>query len=237
MASTLAQSPILIVLWLVWSLLLGVSLVLSSGNPERRLPTWGKIASSAMLAAAAWVGAISGRPTPVIGLFVALGMTMGLVGDMAMASLLRLRQPVLGGIGAFGLGHVFYCTALLLLAFRAGLTAPQPLAGALGVWLAVGAIGWYFAVRRDSKPTVLHWAALPYALLLASTAGLSSGLALQRPSLIPLALGGALFLTSDLILAARVFGRFDLTQADRLIWATYGPAQMLIVYSLVPIVL
>ena len=47
----------------------------------------------------------------------------------------------------------------------------------------------------------------------------------------PLAIGAILFLASDMILAFRMFhGEFPL--AGHAVWMTYGPAQMLIVYSI-----
>jgi hypothetical protein len=78
----------------------------------------------------------------------------------------------------------------------------------------------------------VHWVALPYALLLASTAGLGSGLAIQDRRFIPLALGGALFLLSDLILAGDMFSDLFFRLIGDVVWLTYGPAQMLIVYSI-----
>ena len=80
--------------------------------------------------------------------------------------------------------------------------------------------------------TVLHYAALPYALLLASTAGFATGLALNISAFIPLALGCALFLLSDLLIAARLFSGVFFPLIDDVVWLTYGPAQMLIVYSI-----
>jgi hypothetical protein len=77
----------------------------------------------------------------------------------------------------------------------------------------------------------LHYAALPYALLLSSTAGFATGLALNSGLFIPLALGCALFLLSDLIIAARLFNGVYFRLIDDVVWLTYGPAQMLIVYS------
>jgi len=60
--------------------------------------------------------------------------------------------------------------------------------------MALGAIGWYGMVYHGSQAGVLAWVALPYALLLAGTAGLAAGLAIQAPILLPLAVGAALFL-------------------------------------------
>jgi hypothetical protein len=86
-------------------------------------------------------------------------------------------------------------------------------------------------LRGAEKPSSLHWAALPYALLLAMTAGLACGLALQEGGFIPVALGAVLFLISDLILAARLFNHAYFRWIDDWVWLTYGPAQMLIVYG------
>ena len=109
-------------------------------------------------------------------------------------------------------------------------------AGDLGVpllaWLAVGAAGWYLAVYRGRQRTGVVWAALPYALLLSTTAGLAAAVALRSPALWPLALGAALFLLSDLILAARVFGGVEFRHIQDIIWLTYGPGQALLVYGL-----
>jgi hypothetical protein len=68
-------------------------------------------------------------------------------------------------------------------------------------------------------------------VLLASTAGLATGLATQDAAFIPLAIGTALFLLSDLILAAQLFNGLHFKMIGDVVWLTYGPAQMLIVYS------
>src|SRR5690606_6901281 len=80
--------------------------------------------------------------------------------------------------------------------------------------------------------SIVHWIALPYALLLSATAGLPTGPALQDSRFIPLAPGGALFLLSDLILAGDMFSGMTFRMIGDVIWLTYGPAQMLIVYSI-----
>jgi len=86
-------------------------------------------------------------------------------------------------------------------------------------------------VYRARQRSQLRWPALGYVLLLASTAGTATGLALQAPAFVPLAAGGALFLASDLILAAGNFGGARVYLLDDWVWLTYGPAQMLIVYA------
>lgn len=67
--------------------------------------------------------------------------------------------------------------------------------------------------------------------MLSSTAGCAFGLALQAPSLFPLAAGAILFLLSDTVLAAHLFNNAHFFLVDDVIWLTYGPGQMLIVYA------
>jgi hypothetical protein len=162
---------------------------------------------------------------------IAVGMTFGLLGDLFMARLLPVSPHVLWGIGAFGLGHVAYIAAILGFGDARGLNAAGPRLAAWLAWLIIGAGAWYFVVFRGQRPTVLHWAALPYSLLLASTTGFATGLAFQHPAFTPLAIGAALFLISDLILAARLFAGRSFPRIDDIIWLAYGPGQMLIVYS------
>jgi hypothetical protein len=191
------------------------------------------MASSCTLVVAAWLWYAFARETSVGGyaLLIALGMTLGFLGDLFLAPVFPIAQPVLAGIAAFGLGHIAYLAALVGFGNAQGLDAPAPRWGALAIWLLIGVAGWYFVVFRGQKFSVLHWVALPYALLLASLAGVATGLALQSALFIPLAIGAALFLVSDLILAGELFAGLSFPLIGDVIWLTYGPAQALIVYS------
>jgi hypothetical protein len=148
-----------------------------------------------------------------------------------MAGVLPASQPILAGIAAFGLGHLAYISALVTFGNQQQLAAAAPRWGACAVWLLLGSAGWFFIVRPSSQPAPLRWAALPYTLLLASAAGFATALALQRTPFLPLALGAALFLISDLILAAELFRHCRFPVAHDVVWLTYGPGQMLIVYG------
>ena len=75
--------------------------------------------------------------------------------------------------------------------------------------------------------------ALPYALLLASTAAAATSLALVDTRFLLLALGSILFLLSDLILAAQLFNGLKFASIGDVVWLTYGPGQMLIVFGLI----
>jgi hypothetical protein len=229
------QQALLLGALAVWAALLFGGFLFGRRNTEgtRRMPTWTRMASSFTLVVAAWLWYGFTRETPVgsYALLIALGMTLGFLGDLFLAPLIPVSQPTLAGIAAFGLGHIAYLAALVGFANAHGLNAPGPRWGALAVWLLIGLVGWYLVGFRGQKPTTLHWAALPYALLLASLAGVATGLALQSSLFIPLAIGAALFLLSDLILAGELFSGLSFPLIGDVIWLTYGPAQALIVYS------
>lgn len=230
------SARLLLGLWIVWAGLLFGGFILGGESETNRIPQFNRMASSATLVVAALVGFAAARGTPArrFALLVALGMTLGLIGDLFNANLIQvgLPNPVMGAIVAFGLGHVAYIWACFDIEARAGFNKPRRRNLAIAAWLLVGAIGWYFVAWSPEKSEELMWPALPYSLLLAGTAGITSGLALQNVGFTAMAFGGALFLLSDLILAWRLFqGSFYL--AGDAVWLTYGPGQMLIVYSIV----
>lgn len=222
-------------LLIIWAVLLFGGFAFGSVRDDgrRRMPAWTRLGSSLslVLAAWSWLALSQGQAAP-FPLLIACGMTLGFTGDLFMAGLIPAKQPTLGGMLFFGLGHVAYISGIVVFANRNGLTAPGLRWGAWIAWLLIGTVGWYVVVFRCHRHTPLHWAALPYALLLASTAGFASGLALQAPTFQPLASGAALLLVSDLILAARLFNHASFPLIDDLVWFTYGPGQMLIVYSI-----
>ncbi|MGH2544865.1 MAG: lysoplasmalogenase family protein [Ardenticatenaceae bacterium] len=225
---------VLVALVLLWGGLLFGGFLFGERNESntRRMPTWTRMASSFTLVVVAWLsyGLVMEGELARFALLIAVGMTLGFIGDLFMAQLLPLEKYVLGGMGAFGLGHVAYIAALLWMDAH----LPQAGAGrgaALVFWLLIGIVGWYLIVFRGQKATALHWAALPYALLLATTTGLASGLALHSPLFLSLALGAALFLLSDLILGAHLFNGLQFPLIHDVVWLLYGPGQMLIVLS------
>jgi hypothetical protein len=226
----------LLILLVAWAIFLFGGFILGrrAEDGTRRMPVWTRMTSSLTLAIAAWYWNSLAQDTDAswFAFPVAVGMTLGFIGDLFMAKLIiKSDKHILGGIGSFGLGHIGYIAGFVGFGDWIGATNGRSIAWV--VWLIIGAVGWYLAVYRgQAKRSTLHYVALPYALLLASSAGFATGLALNVSLFIPLAIGCALFLLSDLVLAAQLFAGLSFPLIGDLIWLTYGPAQMLIVYSI-----
>lgn len=230
----------LIALMLLWGFLLFGGFIFGKKSllAEYRMPTWTRIGSSLVLVLAAWFWwfvAYSQNDGVVADytFWIAVGMSLGFVGDLFMANLLPfLPEPILGGIAFFGLGHIAYIVAFFIFAVSYHFVTGLYWAGWV-LWLLIALVGWYFIVwwgSADKSP--LRLAALPYSLLLASTAGFATGLAFQNSAIIPTAVGAAFFLISDSLIAVQLFNpRYKFPLIADAVWLTYGPAQLLIVYS------
>lgn len=216
------------------ALLFGGSLLgREHSQPAQRMPAWSRITSSAVLAVAGWSWYLFNVNSIFVqlSLFIAAGMTLGFIGDLFMAGFVPLGNRVISGIVAFGTGHLLYIAGMTWYADRAGLEMSTARTVALVAWLAIGAMGWYVAMRRDQQAAFLHYAALPYALLLAGTAGVSTGIAIHQPVFAWTALGAILFLVSDLVLATELFSKLHFRFIGDVVWLAYGPGQMLIVFG------
>ena len=121
------QNPSLLVLLVPWAaLLFGGLLGNADAERTRRMPRRTRMLSSLVLVIAAWTYVLLSRESAFadVSLLTAVGMSLGFVGDLFMAKLiLKDERHVLGGIGAFGLGHIAYIAAFLLLGNRLGLDA------------------------------------------------------------------------------------------------------------------
>lgn len=218
---------IALILILAWAcLLFGGWLWGKDPQRYRRMPVWTRIASSAVLVLLGWYGLLlspAGEQMAYARLIV-VGMSFGFVGDLLMAGLLPAPNRVLGGIAAFGVGHVAYI---------AGIVGYRPVLWWVVTVGLLAAAGLFYGVfLRNKKRSPLLWAALVYSLLLASTAGLGVSLALQAPLFGVLAVGGLLFFASDLILGLELFNHTRFPYLGDWVWLTYGPGQALIVLSI-----
>jgi hypothetical protein len=137
-------------------------------------------------------------------------------------------------MGAFAIGHLLYIVGFTQIAQIFNFLDFGRYALALIITWAATFILW-FALIYKPKAGALQYAALIYALFLASMGGFALGLAFHQAQLIPLALGGALFMLSDTLIGMRLFAGRSFRYIGDVIWITYIVAQILIV-TVVPLV-
>jgi YhhN family len=219
-------------------LLLGLALGRPDARRHNRIPLSARMLSSALVLAAAlllWKNsdARSERGARLI----AGGMGCGLLGDLVMAEVIPLPQHVACGMLAFGAGHALYMRAFLEREAALRATTPAATSAAtegppyrvLGVAWALALSGWWALVRNPAVGKTLNYGSLVYSLLLASMSGLAASLAARDRRYAPAALGGALFLASDMILARELFRKAHFAGIGDVIWLTYIVGQALIV--------
>lgn len=228
------ETMIFSILLLLWASLLFGGFIFGQYDKvsKRRMPRWTRLASSLTLVISAglWFAVSGDFALHQLALWFAIGMTLGFIGDLFMAQVFPMKNYVLGGIGSFGLGHIAYIIGMFITANQLDIAYPRW--NVLLIWWLIALIGWFFVVYFRSQPTFLHVAALPYSILLASTAGVATGLYLENSAFSLIAIGAALFLLSDLILAADLFDRVDIPLIGDMVWLTYGSGQMLIVCAI-----
>jgi hypothetical protein len=206
-------------------LLLGLALGRSDGR--NRIPRSLRMLSSALvwLAALVLLRVYPGRARRLL----AGGMGCGLLGDLVMARLIPLPEYVLFGMLAFGAGHGLYLGALADQGRRAGPRFGPARRAGLGAGWLVGLLGWWALVRRPQTSAPLTYGGLVYALLLGSLGGLAAALGASDPRHRRRAGGAALFLASDILLAAELFRGLHFPGSGDAVWLSYIVSQMLIV--------
>ena len=152
------------------------------------------------------------------------GMSCGLLGDLIMAKVLPLPKPVIGGMLSFGVGHVLYMRA-----FFERKSAQKLSYKPLSLAWVFALVGWWSLVRRSTSAAPLKYGALDYTLLLGTTSGLATALAMHDRRYARTALGSALFFASDAILAAELVREAHFTGIGDVVWLTYIAGQALIV--------
>lgn len=221
----------------VWAGLLVFGFILGApgGEARNRLPLAARMGMSIVLVLAAlvwWRAGAAGTALNRFGLFIFLGMAFGFLGDLFMAGLVVPKpNNVIFGILSFGLGHVCYILAFLQAGAVLGLDASRVRLWTLVIYLAAAVILWLLFVREPAQGAVLNLGTLGYSLLLTAMGAMAMALALQAPSFLPLAVGGLLFIASDLILGSEIMRGASFRSIGDVIWITYTVAQMLIVYS------
>lgn len=169
-----------------------------------------------MPALAAFV-VVASRPARPAVLPIA-GLLFGAAGD---AALLGDGLWFLVGMGAFALGHVCYLTAFLRSGVGAGLRRRWWIpAGYLAVWAVLMAVIW------PGLDNGLRVPVLGYSLLLTAMAASAAG-----TGRLVAAVGGALFLVSDGLLALGL-SDVDFGGRSAAVMPTYLAAQLLIALAL-----
>jgi hypothetical protein len=143
-------------MFVVWVGLLfgGFLLGTSPDGHSQRIPTWARMGSSFTLVVAGWLWTTFAAPGPDrrFSLLLAVGITFGFIGDLFMAGLIPGPPSVLGGIGAFGVGHAAYILALVGCAYRLSLNNLRARWGALaGRQPATGEIIGIFVVAGNAR--------------------------------------------------------------------------------------
>lgn len=226
------ENSIMITLAVIWAGFLLGGFLTGTLNAEQthRIKRPLRMLSSLTLVIAGWAwNTLAPASQGDFPLWIALGMTFGFLGDLFMARLIvKSDQHILFGMGSFGIGHVFYIIGLLK---HAPIDSTFWLSWAF--WALLGLVSWFFLIWRTAEQRELvHLIALPYAILLASTAGFATGLALHISGYWVMAIGAGLFLLSDFILALQLFNGLKFKGIGDVVWLTYGPGQMFIVYCL-----
>jgi len=224
-------------LWLGWLTLLLASFVAGATtgfwwhNAKLDL----RMVSCLLLAIAAWTAwwklrrAAAGSAM----LLIAVGMTLGFYGDSHVGDRLwwpPFPQKIVGGIVFYGLGHLAYVAACVAIRRQEGLTGGSRWWLPVLAWQLIALLAWAAVALSTDREAALRVPTLLYTLLVAATPGFATALARQRPIFRGMALGGAMFLASDILLAWQLFHN-SFAGIDELTWINYGGGEMLIVYG------
>jgi len=164
-----------------------------------------------------------GHDTPIVRRWVLLGLVFSLAGDVA---LLWPKEGFLPGLVSFLLAHLAYLVAFT----RVQRLAAWPVAFAV----YAGVAGWILWRLWPGVPTALQAPVVAYVVCLAAMAAQAAVLWRRGvPRAAVLALGGALFMTSDALLATNKFAG-PLPLASLWILGTYWSAQWCIASWLKP---
>ena len=181
----------------------------------------------------AWGAMFRGTVASATMALVAVGMTLGFYGDSHVGD--RFWWPpfpdkILGGIVFYGIGHLAYIAACVLTRRLEGMIGGWRWWTPILLWQLIALVAWAAVALTSEEQASLRIPTLGYTLLVAATPGFATALAVQRPVYRWMALGGAMFLASDILLAWQVFhGSFPFI--DEFTWINYGGGEMLIVYG------
>ncbi len=190
-----------------------------------------RLSTSWILAACAWIIFATSITLRAPALLIALGITFGALGDLVLADVIPLPKRMISGIIVFSIGHLCYIAGFSQTAQALGLN--DPFAGSLlwVVFVIVAALLWFFLIYNPAKSRVLNLGSLFYGWLIAIMAGTATALALSDPRFTLTAIGGILFLISDIILGNRELRDNGWFLVHDVVWVLYITGQALIVLT------
>lgn len=152
---------------------------------------------------------------------VLLALLFGWLGDIFMMYKAKELWLTLG-IGSFGVGHVFYLSAMFLVV---GVhPAAWAAVAAAAAFLAL-AVGFFMFVKKDI-PAKLVGPSFGYVLLLCSVGAIAT---MTLPGGALTFAGAMLFLVSDSVLSLEIFRWGDSPKVDFVVMLTYISAQTLLI--------
>ncbi len=223
--SGLAAIPIILI----------VAIISGRYNEERTRRTIKPLllSTSWILVVCAWIIWAASTTLLTPALLIALGMTFGAIGDLVLADVVKVRNTLIGGIVIFALGHICYIIGFSQTARILGLSDPFSESLMWVVFVVIAAFLWFFFIFNPAKSRVLNLGSLLYGWLIAIMAGTATALALDDSRFALTAVGGVLFLISDMILGNRELRDHGWFLVHDVVWVLYITGQALIVLTTV----
>ncbi len=193
-----------------------------------------RLSTSWILVVCAWIiwsATYTTLRTPA--LLIALGMTCGAIGDLILAGVIKVPNALIGGIVIFSIGHFCYIAAFSQTAQALGLSDPFSESLLWVIFVVAASFLWFFVIYNPVKSRVLNFGSLLYGWLIAIMAGVATALALQDARFTLTALGGILFLISDILLGNRELRDHGWFLVHDVVWVLYITGQALIVLTAV----
>lgn len=190
-----------------------------------------RLSTSWILVACAWIifSVSSTLRTPA--LLIALGMMFGALGDLVLADVIPLPKRMISGIIVFSIGHLCYIAGFSQTARALGLSDPFAESILWAAFVIVAALLWFFLIYNPAKARALNLGSLFYGGLIAIMAGTATALALADPRFTLTAIGGVVFLISDIILGNRELRDNGWFLVHDVVWILYITGQAFIVLT------
>ncbi len=190
-----------------------------------------RLSTSWILVICAWIIWAASTTLSAPALLIALGMTFGALGDLVLADVIPLPKRMISGILVFSIGHLCYIASFSQTARLLGLNDPFAESLLWVVFVIVAAFLWFFLIYNPAKSRVLNIGSLIYGWLIAVMTGTATALALSDPRFTLTAIGGVLFLISDMILGNRELRDHGWFLVHDVVWVLYIAGQALIVLT------